>query len=109
MDKLSNGPAPIVIADLAAFRVGSIIVVVASVYSSMGDVRINALTIFARRMADSRLVSAGSDASAFANTLAPSETKNEKNIQTARAARAEVAVLRNRIENKMATPSQNEM
>ena len=53
-----------VIADLADFRIGSIIVVVASAYNSMGDVRIKALTILARRMADSRLVSAGSDASA---------------------------------------------
>ena len=35
--------------------------------------------------------------------------KNEKKIQTARAARAEVAVLRNNIENRMATPSQNEI
>jgi hypothetical protein len=75
----------------------------------MGDIRVNALTIFIRRMTDSGLVSAGSDAKAFANTLAPSETKNEKNIQTANAARAEVAVLRNKIENKMATPSQNEI
>jgi hypothetical protein len=75
----------------------------------MGDVRINALTIFACRMADSILVSAALDAKAFANTLAPSDTKNEKNIQTAKAARAEVAVLRNKIENKMATPSQKEM
>ena len=98
-----------VMADLADLRVGSIMVVVASVYSSMGDVRINALTIFARLMADSMLVSAGSAAKASASMLAPSETKNEKNIQTANAAKAEVAVLRNKIENKMATPSQNEI
>ena len=57
----------------------------------MGDIRVNALTIFIRRMTDSGLVSAGSDAKAFANTLAPSETKNEKNIQTANANRAKAA------------------
>ena len=43
------------------------------------------------------------------NTLAPSGIKNEKNIHIAKAAKAEVAVLRNNIEKRMATPSHREI
>ena len=63
----------------------------------------------ARRMIESGSDLSASGVNAFATATAPSVTKKEKNIQTARAASAEVATLLKRIEKRMATPSQNEI
>jgi hypothetical protein len=93
----------------ADLRVGSIIVAVASVYSSMGDVSVKAFTTLARHRISSALAATACGVSALANILAPMDTKKEKNIHTAKAASADVAVLRKMIENKMATPNQKEI
>jgi hypothetical protein len=45
----------------------------------------------------------------FATTLAPIGTKKEKKIQMAKVARAEVAIPRNRMENRILIPSQKAM
>ena len=107
MDILSIGPRVITVR--ADFRMGSIIVAVASVYSSIGEVSEKAFTIFARQRRSSGLAAPASGVSALAKMLAPMDTKKEKNIQTANAARADVAVLRKMIENRMAIPNQKEM
>ena len=78
---------------------GSIIVAVASVYSSMGEASVNAFTTLARHRISSALAAPACGVSALANMLAPMDTKKEKNIQTAKAASADVAVLRKMIEN----------
>ena len=75
----------------------------------MGDVSETALSMVARRMTASGSDGPASGVSALARTLAPKLTKKEKKIHTAKAARAEVATLRKTIENRIATPSQNEM
>ncbi len=46
---------------------------------------------------------------AFATTLAPMETKNEKKIQIASVARADVAMPLKRIEKSILIPNQKEM
>ena len=46
---------------------------------------------------------------AFATTLAPMETKNEKKIQAANVARADVAILLKRMEKSILIPNQKEM
>lgn len=107
MDMLSRGPMDTI--DRVDLRMGSMMVAVASVYNSMGDVSENAFTILARVMTLSGSDSVVSDESALASILAPSETKNEKNIHMANAAKADVAVLRNTIEKSMATPSHREI
>lgn len=88
---------------------GSIIVAVASVYNSIGEVSVNAFTTLARHIISAALAAPACGVSALANILAPMDTKKEKNIHTAKAARADVAVLRKMIENKMATPNQKEI
>jgi len=70
---------------------------------------LNAFTIFACCTTVSGFVRDGSLAMALARIFAPMGTKNEKKIQTANAARAEVAVLRNNMENRIATPSQKDI
>ena len=107
MDRFSMGP--MVIGARVDFRIGSIIVAVASVYRTMGEESVKAFTILARLITVSGSCSAESLIMALARTLAPRVTKKEKKIHTARAARADVAVLRNKIENRMATPNQKEI
>jgi hypothetical protein len=55
----------------------------------------------------SPLLSTG--ATVLARTLAPRPTKNDKKIQRATDARADVAMLLNEMEKRMAIPSQKEM
>ena len=107
IDKFSIGPKATI--ERADFRMGSIIVAVASVYSSIGETKAKALTIRARRRISSGLAAPASGVNELSRMLAPMEMKNEKNIQSATAARADVAVLRKKIENKMAMPSQKEI
>jgi len=76
MDKFSIGP--MATTERADFRIGSIIVAVASVYSSIGEIKAKALTIRVRRTMSSELAAPVSVVNAPANTLAPMEMKNEK-------------------------------
>ena len=53
---------------------------VASVYSSIGEVSVNAFTIFARNRISSALAAPASGVSAWAKMLAPMDTKKEIDI-----------------------------
>jgi len=74
----------------------------------MGEARLMPRTILARCTTDSGVDSPDSDRNALATTLAPREIKKEKKIQTARAARADVAMLRKMMEKRIDTPNQND-
>jgi len=75
----------------------------------MGDDRDMALCIVICFNRASRLSGPASGTNAFATILAPKETKKEKNIHTARPAKAEVVTLLNIMEKSIATPSQKEI
>ena len=74
----------------------------------MGDVREMAFSIAARRMTASGFWLLASGVIESATALAPKETKKEKKIHAASAAKAEVATLLKIMENRMDAPSQNE-
>jgi hypothetical protein len=88
-------------------RMGSMMAIVPLVYSSIGDTRESVRSSLRRCITAAG--SAVSGVTAPAMTLAPSATKKEKKSQIASAASADVATLRNRMENSMATPSQKAM
>lgn len=110
MENLSRGP--IRIKDLVVFLIGSRIVVVASLYRVIGEKE--EITLWTRSC---RISISASTPEAFwltgattsDRTLAPRLTKKEKKIQTARDARAEVAVLRKTTEKRIDIPNQKEM
>ena len=107
MDRFSIGPTETT--ERVDLRMGSMIVAVASVYNSIGEVSEIAFMTLAclSTLSVSPLAECG--VMELLITVAPSGTKNEKKIHIAKAARADVAVLRNKIEKRMATPSHNEI
>jgi len=109
----SRSIGPISTKERGVFRRGSRIVEVASPYSVAGDISEATLwtSAFFRKESAACCMSAVCviGATASASRLPPSPTKKERPIQTARDARAEVAVLRKTTEKRIAAPSQNEI